>query len=226
MLFTQSYPLARDLQYGCRRVHYITWKSVLDVRYSQLLRGSNDGYARFIFFLLPAYFSTNSKESSKLGTINFHSLCSLRNKRLLFFFEFPLCTFTLIHPALHILFTTLTLLCRLNLPDTLLCFCSAAQLSEKNKVLYDNITHTVSLIMWSCSCLRLCSLCRWLPLTPLPHPSPEYHSDPLGASDRDLCHPDCIFLPLLCCLRFIPGSALLPKKEKNQRLRQSGEIST
>lgn len=64
----------------------------------------------------------------------------------------------------------------------------------------------------------------WLPLTPLLHPSLEYHSDPLGASDRDLYHPDGVFGTLLCCLRFIPGPALLPSQEENQRLWQCGEI--
>lgn len=56
------------------------------------------------------------------------------------------------------------------------------------------------------------------------HPTLEHHSDPLGASDRDLCHPDGVFCPMRCCLRFIPGSALLPQKEEKRRLWQSGKI--
>ncbi|KAG7245223.1 hypothetical protein INR49_023789, partial [Caranx melampygus] len=61
----------------------------------------------------------------------------------------------------------------------------------------------------------------WLALNPLLHLSPEYHSDSLGASDRDLCHPDGLLCPMLWGLRFIPRPALLPKQEDTQRLWQS-----
>lgn len=158
--------------------------------------------------MLPVHFVMNSKESSKLRNINAHSLCSAATKGSSFFFFFviPLRAFTLIHSALHLLLTML------KFPDPLLlCFCSAPQPPDRSEVLC-HIIHTAALILWRCPCLRSCSLWSswWRPLTLLLHPSPEYHSDPLGASDRDLCHPDGVLCPVLCCLRFIPGSALLP----------------
>lgn len=168
----------------------------------------------------------------KLQTLNFHSLCSqqvnMSNKRQLFFFEFPLYTFTLIHSALHILFTMPTLLCEQKLPDLPLLCCSAPQPSERNWLLYHIITHTVSLyvklllpqIVLCMVQLVVASNSRLLSLL---HPSPEYHSDPVGASDRDLFHPAGVFRPMLFCLHFIPGSALLPSQEETQKLWQSGE---
>lgn len=57
---------------------------------------------------------------------------------------------------------------------------------------------------------------------PLLSSPPEYHSHPVGASDRDLCHSDGVFRPVFCSVRRLLGSALLPKQEE-QTLRQSGQ---
>lgn len=59
-------------------------------------------------------------------------------------------------------------------------------------------------------------------LSPL-HPL-EHHSDPVGASDRDLCHPNGVLCPLLRCVRVLPGSVLLPRQEEKQTLWQISEI--
>lgn len=52
---------------------------------------------------------------------------------------------------------------------------------------------------------------------------PEYHSDPVGASDRDLCGSDAVFCPVFGGVRHLPGAALLPEQEEKQTLRQSGQ---
>lgn len=89
------------------------------------------------FFCVPAYFIMNSKESSKLGTINFHSLCSLPNKRHLSFFEFlpvhfyfdTFCSAYFIHNAYSHVQTEIT-----RPTAVLCCVCNAPQPSDKNKV--------------------------------------------------------------------------------------------
>lgn len=43
-----------------------------------------------------------------------------------------------------------------------------------------------------------------------PSSSPEYHSDPVGASDCDLHHSAGVFGPLFRGVRYFLGSALLP----------------
>lgn len=136
------------------------------------------------------------------------------NKKQLFISILPLHTLALIQSALHILFTMLTLLCKLIIPVLLLCFCSSAVVQGKK----DSVTRYPHRITSECLCFKLCLVqsSLWLPLTPLLYSSPEYHSNPVGASSCDLCHPDGVFHALCCSVLLISRSLLLPELEESQ----------
>lgn len=101
--------------------------------------------------------------------------------------------------------------------------------SVKHEVLKYIISRTVFLDTLEQSCLKLCLVLSswWFPLTSnccLPTISPEYHSHPVAASDRDLCRPAGVFLTMLRRLLFILGPAVLPSQEKTQITHRIGEI--
>lgn len=74
MLFTQCCVLASGLQYGCRRVHYITWECVLDFSGTHACLEAVLMVMQALCSVLPAYFIMIYKESSKFRAVHFFIL--------------------------------------------------------------------------------------------------------------------------------------------------------
>lgn len=130
----------------------------------------------------------------------------------------PFTVFPLMHSALHILFLPEALLWKLNF-----FYFFAVRLH----IIKPTLQHWLREAALAPHFGSWCSS-RWkasnlhTSLSPL-HPL-EHHSDPVGASDRDLCHPNGVLCPLLRCVRVLPGSVLLPRQEEKQTLWQISEI--
>lgn len=234
MLFTQSCVLARGLQYGCRRVHYITWECVLDFSGTHACLEAVMMVTQALFSVLPAYFIMIYKESSKFRAVHF-------------FILFVVCES--VCPTTKGISISLNSLCSISCWYSLLCiFYSATPMQTEIPrlaaffglqhccAIWEHVHFCITLLsiqfphfMWECRAPLQILFSEWSswcfpPSWSSPSPSPEYDADPLGAFNRDLSHPAGVLRPLLCCLHFLSGSALLPYQEETQR--QIGEILT
>lgn len=235
MLFTQCCVLASGLQYGCRRVHYITWECILDFSGTHACLEAVMMVMQALCSVLPAYFIMIYKESSKFRAVHFfilfvvcESVCPT-TKGISISLN-SLCSISCWYSAYFIQ----PLLCKLKFPQQgckpeVFWFAALLCNLRTRSLLYHIIIYTVSPFY-----VRLQStftdIVLWMvqlvfpPSSSSPSPSPEYDSDPLGAFNRDLSHPAGVLCPLPCCLHFLSGSALLSYQEETQR--QIGEILT
>lgn len=236
MLFTQCCVLASGLQYGCRRVHYITWECILDFSGTHACLEAVMMVMQALCSVLPAYFIMIYKESSKFRAVHFfilfvvcESVCPT-TKGISISLN-SLCSISCWYSALHIL-------------SSLSCANWNSHSRAANQkffglqpccAIWEHVHFCITLLsIVSPFYVRLQStftdIVLWMvqlvfpPSSSSPSPSPEYDSDPLGAFNRDLSHPAGVLCPLPCCLHFLSGSALLSYQEETQR--QIGEILT